>query len=99
MKEQIENIEKLLAQLVDKLNIRDKEILDINEVVTLTSLSKKYIYKLSHLGKIPCYSYSNNSKLYFKKTELENWMTKSKRFYEGDVDDFISRIEKNGVPF
>jgi len=89
MKEEIDKIKKLLVNLIDKFDNQQKEVLNIDEVVNLTSLKKSYIYKLNHEGKIPCYSYSNNGKLYFKRAEILGWMTKTKRFYKDDIDDGI----------
>ncbi len=86
MDERIKSIEKLLIELIEKLHFPQKEVLDIDDAARLTSLKKSYIYKLNHEGKIPCYSYSDNGKLYFKKTELEEWMTKNKRFYKEDFN-------------
>lgn len=87
MEEKINKIQNLLVTLLDKLNFQQKEILDIDGAVELTSLKKSYIYKLNHKGKIPCYSFSDSGKLYFKKAELQEWMTQFKRFYKNDVDD------------
>lgn len=86
MEEKINKIESLLVKLIEKLNFQQKEILNLDETVKLTTLKKSYIYKLNHEGKIPCYSFSDNGKLYFKKAEIQKWMTKTKRFYKEDVD-------------
>jgi len=94
MEDQINTIQNLLVNLIDKLNYQQKEILNLEEVAELTSLRKSYIYKLNHEGKIPCYSFSDNGRLYFKREEIEKWMTKSKRFYKGDVDDALNKVFK-----
>ncbi len=89
MNEEINKIKKLLLSLIDKYDKQQKDVLDINEVAEFTSLKKSYIYKLNSEGKIPCYSYSNKGKLYFKRVEILEWMTKTKRFYKDDVDDSL----------
>lgn len=86
----IKDLEKLLLQILEKLNFQNKEVLDINEVAKLTSLSKNYIYKLNHEGKIPCYSYSENGKLFFKRSEIEDWQTQFKRFNKFDDNIALS---------
>uniref|UniRef100_UPI0040479D21 helix-turn-helix transcriptional regulator n=1 Tax=Mariniflexile sp. TaxID=1979402 RepID=UPI0040479D21 len=92
MEEKINKLENLLVKLIEKLNFQQKEIIDIDEAEILTNLKKSYIYKLNHEGKIPCYSYSDNGKLYFKRSEIEKWMTKTKRFYKEDVEHSLSAI-------
>lgn len=94
MEDQINTIQNLLVNLIDKLNYQQKEILNLEEVAELTSLKKSYIYKLNHEGKIPCYSFSDNGRLYFKREEIEKWMTKSRRFYKDDVDDALNKVFK-----
>lgn len=89
MREEIDKIKRLLLNLIDKFDGQQKEILTLEEVAKFTSLKKNYIYKLNHQGKIPCYSYSETGKLYFKRAEILEWMTKKKRFYKDDIDDRI----------
>ena len=87
MNEEIKKIKNLLINIIDKFDKQQKEVLNIEEVVKLTSLKKSYIYKLNHEGKIPCYSFSEKGKLYFKRAEILEWMTQTKRFYKDDIDD------------
>jgi len=89
MKEEIDKIKTLLVNLIDKFDTQQKEVLNVDEVADFTSLKKSYIYKLNHEGKIPCYSFSDKGKLYFKRAEILEWMTKTKRFYKDDIDDGI----------
>lgn len=89
MKEEIDKIKKLLVNLIDKFDRQHKEVLTVDEVVDLTSLKKSYIYRLNADGKIPCYSYSEKGKLYFKRSEILKWMTQTKRFYKDDIDDSL----------
>ncbi|HAO15322.1 MAG TPA: hypothetical protein DDE71_07160 [Tenacibaculum sp.] len=92
MKQELDKIKNLLVHLIDKFDTPQKEVLNIEEVVHLTSLKKSYIYKLNSEGKIPCYSYSEKGKLYFKRAEILEWMTKNKRFYRDDVDDSLDSL-------
>ncbi len=89
MKEEIDKIKILLLNLIDKFDKQRKEVLNLDEVAEFTSLKKSYIYKLNSEGKIPCYSYSDKGKLYFKRVEILEWMTKTKRFYKDDIDDSL----------
>lgn len=89
MKEEIDKIKILLLSLIDKFDKQRKEVLNLDEVAEFTSLKKSYIYKLNSEGKIPCYSYSDKGKLYFKRNEILEWMTKTKRFYKDDIGDSL----------
>lgn len=50
-----------------------KNILNVEEAAMLTGYSVKGIYTLTSRRDIP--HYKKNGKLYFRKNELENWMT------------------------
>lgn len=53
-----------------------KVALDITEASQFTGISRPQIYRLTSERRIP--HYKKNNKLYFKKTELENWMLQNK---------------------
>jgi len=53
------------------------EVLDINEVMTLTKLRKPTIYKLTSTGKIPFFKRSKN--LYFMKSEIIEWLLERRK--------------------
>lgn len=60
-------------------NCLQKTILDIDEAALYTKYKKAYIYKLSHNGEIPTHHSKTGGKLFFKRTELEEWMTSNKK--------------------
>ena len=62
--ERLRNIESLLSI--------QKNVLNIDEVCTLTGLSKSHIYKLSCYQRIPFYKQSKH--LYFDRAEIEKWL-------------------------
>ena len=89
--EEIKQIRNQLKLILDGISRLTKEVLNLDEVSELTSLKPNYIYKLNHEGKIPSYSYSEKGKLYFKRSEILEWMTQTKRFYKDDIsNDLIS---------
>ena len=55
--------------------IGSKSVLDIEETCLFTSLSKGHLYRLTSGRQIPFFR--KNRKLYFKKSELERWMTET----------------------
>jgi len=71
--ERLKNIESLLSV--------QKNVLNIDEVCTLTGLSKSHVYKLTCYQKIPFYKQSKH--LFFDRVEIENWL-KENRFKPSD---------------
>lgn len=60
-----------------------KEVLDISEAAMLTGYKLKGLYTLTHEKRIP--HYKKNGKLYFKKSELEAWMTENKVLTDAEI--------------
>lgn len=61
-----------------------KNVLDTDEVILYTGLTRATIYQLTTKGKIPYYKAEHNSHLegaknYFKKAEIDSWLTASPR--------------------
>jgi excisionase family DNA binding protein len=46
---------------------------NVEQLSTFTGFSKAYIYKLTHLSKIPFYK-PNGGKILFSKAEIEQWI-------------------------
>jgi len=64
-------------QVKDKTPGLIRDFLNLNEACQFLDYSKSYLYKLTHLKKIPHYK-PNGKKLYFKKNDLKNWITRNK---------------------
>ena len=71
--ERLKNIESLLTC--------QKNVLNLDEVCSLTGLSKSHVYKLTCMGTVPHYKQSKH--LYFDRVEIENWL-KTNRFKPSD---------------
>jgi len=89
--EKLENIEGLL-------NI-SKAVLNLDEVCTLTGLSKSHIYKLTCWGRIPHYKQAKH--LFFDRLEVEDWL-KSNRIKTSDEMDqeaskYVIKNQKGGI--
>lgn len=70
-----------IEKAIEKLNIipsknEEEEIMNVEQVSNLIGLSKATIYGLTHKRKLPYYK--ARKRLYFKKSEIVNWMTSSK---------------------
>lgn len=66
-----------LEEKINSLSLSTKEILNFEEAVTYLQVSRSYLYKLTSSAEIPHYKPSGKL-IYFKKSELENWILKSK---------------------
>lgn len=65
-----------LARLEELTLAGIKAVLNVTEASQFTGISKPQLYRLTSEKRIP--HYKKNNKLYFKKTELENWMLQNK---------------------
>lgn len=61
-----------------------KNVIDVDEAAMLTGYTVKGIYTLTSEKRIP--HYKKNGKLYFKKDELEVWMTENKILTQREID-------------
>lgn len=61
-----------------------KDVLDIEEAALLTGYKVKGLYTLTSEKRIP--HYKKNGKLYFKKSELEAWMTENKVLTDEEIN-------------
>lgn len=72
---------------IKMLVLSQKEILSVEELAIHTSWSKSYIYKLTMANIIPYYKTHEGAKLiYFKKSEIEAYMTKFKVKTNQEID-------------
>ena len=72
-------IQLLLQQQLDRIEantrLAAKTVLSVEEASVFTGLSKATIYKMTCLKKIPFYKSDGGKFTYFKKSDLEQWMT------------------------
>lgn len=78
---------KAINERLDRLErlalLSSKVVLNLDEACLVTSLSKGHIYRLTSEKQIP--HYKKNQKLYFKKSELEDWLLETKVFSESEI--------------
>jgi predicted DNA-binding transcriptional regulator AlpA len=87
---------KQLREAVKLSIVLNKEVLTLNEASLITGYKESYLYKLNSQGvELPVYSTCGSGKLYFKRTELFEWMTKHKRNnfvnFQNQVDNYLTR--------
>jgi excisionase family DNA binding protein len=95
--ETIQNEVKQIKQFIKEQSILRKEILTLEEITWYLGLSKSSVYKLTSKREIPFYS-PGGKKLYFKKSEIDNWVYESKitpiKEVENEVENYLSRTNK-----
>lgn len=74
-----------------------KNVLDIDDVVSLTGLAKSYVYKLTCRKEIPYYK-PNGKLIYFDRQEVENWMKQNRVNSIAEAEQTASKylLEKGG---
>ena len=72
------------------------EVLNLNQAAEYVSLSKSAIYKKTSERNIP--HFKNGKKLYFKRSELDDWLTGLKISTNAEIekqaDDYIMKKGK-----
>jgi excisionase family DNA binding protein len=67
------------------------DILSVGMAARFTGYSRSYIYKLIHFGRIPCHK-PNNGKVFFKKSELEEFLLSRKKAANYEVSNKADEI-------
>lgn len=77
-----------IGQRFDRLEqlalIGAKPVLNFEEAVAFTGLSKGHLYRLTSEKQIPYYKKCR--KLYFKKSELEDWLLERRIATQAEID-------------
>jgi len=89
-----------IKKLIKKQHILVKEILTLEETVIYLGLSKSTLYKLTSKKQIPHYV-PGGKKIYFKRSELDNWIFQYKVYstaeMESNICDYLSKPSKTKV--
>jgi len=92
IKEQLNRLESgLLSQ---------KSVLNFDEVVKFTGLSKSYLYKLTSTNRIPHYK-PNGKVIYFERAQVEAWLMqnpiKTAQEIEQRATNYVVLNQKGGA--
>jgi len=82
-----ECLERAMNKYINSMALELKEgsdILDRDEAAQFLKISKQSLYGMTHQHTIPYYK--QGKKLYFKKSDLEAWITKGKIKTRDDID-------------
>lgn len=81
---------KALNSKLDRLErialLGAKEALTVEEVALLTGLGKATIYRLITSKEIPHYKPEKRGKVYFKKSEIEDWLLQNKQKSNAEIN-------------
>ncbi len=83
MSTEIETLQRMEKQITDlQANIlSQKNVLTFSEAARYTGFSRSYLYKLTHLQKIP-FSKPAGKMIFFDRAELENWLLNNQNEHE-----------------
>jgi excisionase family DNA binding protein len=85
-----------LQRLIESQGIQKKEVLNFNEACQYLELSQSHMYKLTSTGAIPYYK-PNGKKLYFKRTELDEWLLRNRSTTKEEIEQQAADyLLKNG---
>ena len=75
--EHLQSIDDRL-RCIEALLQSQKTVLNFEEVVAYTGLSKSYLYKLTSSGGIPCFK-PQGKHIYFNKQEIDSWLMQNRK--------------------
>jgi excisionase family DNA binding protein len=86
-----------IKELLLALNIQQKEFLTVEDATVYLQLSKSCLFKMTSKREVPFYK-PGGKKIYFKKSEIDEWITNSKIEsiidIETEVESYLSRNKK-----
>lgn len=95
-----------LMKRLDRLEVLTllsaKNVLTLEEVCLLTGLAKSTVYKMTANRAIPHYHADGGKHLYFKKDEVENWLTRNRVSSQTEdeqraVNEYFTKRQKGGL--
>ena len=92
----MEFIIKKLEELQDAIarqQILQKEYLDVREAAVYLNLSTSALYKMTSGNSVPFYQ-PGGKKIYFKRAELDNWISSAKVTSCEEVNDEVDTYLK-----
>lgn len=78
--------EKKILFLKKMILVALKPVLTMDEATIFTGLSKSYLYKLTCRKRIPYYKNKGMKGIYFKREELEAWMTQERVATQEEIE-------------
>lgn len=99
----MEEIKKKLNRLEQLALLGAKNVLNLDDVVLISGLSKSTLYKKTANRELPYYRAEGGKQIFFRKDEVENWLTRN-RVSSQDEDEqraingyFCNKVKKGGL--
>ena len=93
-------IQKLdeLGKMIESQSLLSKDVLNLNEAASYLDVSQSHLYKLTSTKRIPHFC-PNGKKLYFKRTELDEWLLSNRQTTSDEIEKMATNyILKNKRP-
>lgn len=83
----IEIIQKLdhIEAMLHEQNLLKKDVLNLNEACHYLNISASHLYKMTSQKQIPHFC-PQGKKLYFKRSELEEWLMRNRQSSVDEID-------------
>lgn len=88
MYEELRTLEQKLDRIEQLTLIGAKNVLNLDEAVLITGLSKGHLYRLTSEHRIPHFKKCRH--LYFEKAELERWLMEHRVNTREDIESIAS---------
>jgi excisionase family DNA binding protein len=85
---------EVMTEIRDLL-LHDKEVFTISEVCSYSGFEKSYIYKLTSTRKIPHYKSPGGKNLFFKREEINSWLTQIRVKTLDEIEVEVERVSNN----
>jgi excisionase family DNA binding protein len=84
-----------IASKLDEQNLLQKTVLNFSETCKYLDVSESHLYKLTSTKQIPHFC-PQGKKLYFKRTELDDWLQRNRQSSTDEIDKLATEyILKN----
>jgi len=84
-----------IKNILEKQNLVSKDILNFEEALSYLKVSKSFLYKLTSKGEITYYK-PNGKLIYFKRSDLDDWMLRNEVSGTNELEDEIDNFLKRG---
>lgn len=74
-----------ISNKLDEQNLLQKTVLNLNEAAKYLDVSPSHLYKLTSTKQIPHFC-PQGKKLYFKRSELDNWLQRNRQSSVDEID-------------